>query len=105
MKKRLEKERVERKGKYIQNRKWGKRCGGGGVATFIKMDIEGGELSALRGAKKTIENYHPKLAICVYHKPEDMWEIPNYVLSLDTSYQLYFRHYNFSKSETVMFAI
>ena len=78
---------------------------GGGVATFIKMDIEGGELSALRGAKKTIENYHPKLAICVYHKPEDMWEIPNYVLSLDTSYQLYFRHYNFSKSETVMFAI
>ncbi len=74
-------------------------------ATFIKMDIEGSELSALRGGGGTILKYRPKLAICVYHRPEDMWKIPEYVLSLHEDYRLYFRHYNYSASETVMYAL
>ncbi len=49
--------------------------------TFIKMDIEGSELAALRGAERIIRQQRPKLAICVYHKPEDMWEIPNFILN------------------------
>ncbi len=77
----------------------------GEKATFIKMDIEGSELSALRGGSGTIRKYRPKLAICTYHKPEDMWEIPEYVLSLCEDYRLYFRHYNYSGSGTVMYAL
>lgn len=73
--------------------------------TFIKMDIEGSELAALRGAEKTIRAQRPKLAICVYHKPEDIWEIPAYILSLNPDYRLYLRHYSITDTETVLYAI
>ena len=77
----------------------------GEEATFIKMDIEGAELNALKGAEQTIIKYRPKLAICVYHKPEDIFEIPSYLLSLHSDYNLYFRHYSFWHGETVLYAV
>lgn len=40
-------------------------------ATFIKLDIEGAEYNAIKGAEKTITKYKPKLAICVYHNQSD----------------------------------
>ena len=43
--------------------------------TFIKMDIEGMECPALRGAKKLIQSYQPKLAICSYHSMKDTMSI------------------------------
>ena len=73
--------------------------------TFIKMDIEGAEYNALLGASNTIKKYKPKLAICVYHKPEDIWEIPLLIHELNPEYQLYLRHYSFADNETVLYAI
>ncbi len=73
--------------------------------TFIKMDIEGAELATLRGAANTIKKHHPKLAICLYHKPEDILEIPSYILSLDRSYRLFLRHYALQPAETVLYCI
>lgn len=72
--------------------------------TFIKMDIEGAELSALKGAKKTIQNNKPRLAICVYHKDEDITEIPAYLKHLVPEYKFYLRHYSLCAYETVLYA-
>jgi methyltransferase, FkbM family len=77
----------------------------GEKATFIKMDIEGAEMEALLGAKKTIEKYKPRLAVSVYHKADDLWEIPYYVLSHYPTYKIYLRHYALTTNETVMYAV
>jgi len=73
--------------------------------TLIKMDIEGSELEALRGAKETIRHDKPKLAICIYHKPEDMTEVPLYIKELVPEYRLFVRHHSNSCGETVLYAV
>lgn len=78
-------------------------CAGDRV-TFIKMDVEGSELRALQGAKNIIVQHKPRLAISVYHKPEDIFEIPDYILSLVPEYKLYIRQYEADANETVLYA-
>lgn len=56
---------------------------------FIKMDIEGSELDALKGARNTLIQKRPKLAICLYHKNQDMWEIPLYLKEVVPEYNFY----------------
>ncbi len=73
--------------------------------TFIKMDVEGAELESLRGAAETIQRDAPKLAICIYHKFEDLWTIPEYILKLNSHYRFYMRHYTSYIYETVLYAI
>lgn len=77
----------------------------GNTVTFIKMDVQGVELKALNGAAKTIMRDRPKLAICVYHKPEDLFEIPKHIKSLVPEYKLYMRHHEWSLIETVLYAV
>lgn len=73
--------------------------------TFIKLDIEGAELDALQGAQTIIQKYRPKLAICVYHRENDILDIPDYLLELVPDYKLYLRHYSDCDTETVLYAI
>lgn len=73
--------------------------------TFIKLDIEGAEIKALRGAENHIVNDKPKLAICVYHRPQDIIEIPFYIKNLVPEYRFYLRHYSNVEFETVMYAV
>jgi FkbM family methyltransferase len=72
---------------------------------FIKMDIEGFELSALKGAANTIEKYRPKLAISLYHKKNDFIDIPVYLNTLFPFYRFYLDHYTIHQEETVLYAI
>ena len=75
--------------------------------TFIKMDIEGAEMNALKGAEKTILRDKPKLAICIYHSEEDMICIAEYIHNLVPEYKLYVRQHNSYPIiyETVLYAI
>lgn len=73
--------------------------------TYIKMDIEGAELLALQGAQETIKKYQPKLAVSIYHKPEDIIEIFDYVRTLLPNHKYYLRHYSSFDTETVLYAV
>ncbi|WP_210454333.1 FkbM family methyltransferase [Pantoea ananatis] len=74
--------------------------------TFIKMDIEGAELSALEGAKNSIQRCHPLLAISAYHKPDDLIKLPAYIKSIMPGYRFYLRaHHPVHAFELVLYAI
>ncbi len=78
----------------------------GGRATFIKMDVEGAELKALQGAAGTIRAWHPLLAISLYHKPEDLLTVPQYIQSLSADYHFYLRgHHPELAFELVLYAV
>lgn len=78
----------------------------GEKVTFIKMDIEGAELEALKGAQATISAHYPTLAISLYHKPVDLITIPQYIHQLQPGYQFYLRaHHPRLACELVLYAI
>ena len=72
---------------------------------FIKMDIEGAELEALKGARESIKKHRPKLAISVYHYLHDFWSIPQWIDSLGLDYRFALRHFSIHAEETVLFAV
>ncbi len=74
-------------------------------ASLIKLDVEGAEYETLLGAKETIKKYHPRMAISIYHKPEDIFTLPELVLSFSEDYDFYLRHYQMSRFETILYAI
>jgi len=76
-----------------------------GKIDFIKLDIEGAEQDAVIGAKQTILDNHPILAICIYHKAEDWYKVPELVLDIRNDYKVYIRHYMEGIYETVMYFI
>ncbi len=73
--------------------------------TYIKMDIEGAEQEALKGCRKIIQDYRPKLAVCIYHKPEDLFEIPIMIKEMNPAYKLYVRQYADAWYDTVLYAV
>jgi len=73
--------------------------------TLMKMDVEGAEMEALKGAAATIRRNKPKLAISLYHKRDDIFEIPLFIQQLHPGYKFYLRHHSTTFSETVLFAI
>ncbi|MDD4187834.1 MAG: FkbM family methyltransferase [Bacilli bacterium] len=78
-----------------------------GRVTFIKMDIEGGELNALLGLKNKIKKYKPKLAISVYHNNNHLWKIPKILSYLNPKYKFYLRYYGGAlvPTEYILYAV
>ncbi len=70
---------------------------------FIKMDVEGAELPALRGAEATIRGHQPKLAISLYHSLDDFVGVPAWLRDLEVGYRFYLGHNTIFEHETVLF--
>jgi FkbM family methyltransferase len=71
---------------------------------FIKLDIEGAELAALTGARETLRRDRSRLAVSLYHRPEDWTTIPRFLEALDVGYQFSLGHFTVHSEETVLFA-
>jgi hypothetical protein len=70
------------------------------------MDIEGAELAAMQGAEKVLVRNLPHLAISVYHKPEDLWELGLYLHSIcPKKYNYFLRNYGHQTFDTLLYAI
>lgn len=77
----------------------------GAKVDFIKMDIEGSEMKALKGCAGIIKEQRPAMAVCVYHRIEDLWEVPLYLKELCGDYKIYVRHHaEYWVSETMCYA-
>lgn len=72
--------------------------------SIIKMDVEGFEFETLKGAETIIRSLKPKLAICIYHKTLDFYEIPLYLKSLVPEYKFKVRQHEPGFCETVLYA-
>jgi FkbM family methyltransferase len=70
---------------------------------FIKLDVEGAELESLRGARESIRRFKPKLAVSLYHKPNDLFEIVGFVKEHFPFYSMYIDHYTIHGEETVLY--
>lgn len=72
--------------------------------SLIKMDIEGAEQNALKGATETLKRFKPNLAISIYHSIKDFAEIAIWINSLNLGYNFQLRHFSIHTEETVLFA-
>lgn len=72
---------------------------------FIKMDIEGAETQALIGAKETLIQFRPQLAISIYHSNNDLQDIPIYLSNILKDYVFKIGQYSPDNDETILYAI
>jgi FkbM family methyltransferase len=72
--------------------------------TFVKLDIEGAEPAALRGAQETIVRHGPDVAVCLYHAAQHLWELPLLLHQLRPDYSLALRYHQFNGLEVVAYA-
>ena len=72
---------------------------------YIKMDIEGSEVAALQGSSMIIRDFKPRLAISAYHKPDDLWIIPEIIRKINPKYKLFFGHHSPTMWESVYYAV
>lgn len=63
--------------------------------TYIKYDVEGEELPALRGTERILREKSPKLLVSAYHRNEDLFAIPLLVKRIQQNYRVYLRHYSY----------
>jgi FkbM family methyltransferase len=73
--------------------------------TYLKFDIEGAELDALRAAEATIATWRPRLAVCIYHLPEDLWQIVLFLRERFPFYTFHVRSHQYDGLELVLYAI
>lgn len=75
-------------------------------ATIIKMDVEGFEREAIWGASQNIARNSPKMMVSLYHRNEDIFELPLLLKTINPNYKLYIRHQLYIPAwETNLYAV
>ena len=69
------------------------------------MDVEDHELKVLAGARETIKNFKPSLALSAYHRGDDLIKLPKFLLELNPNYRFYLRHCTTRWGETVLYVV
>ena len=72
---------------------------------MIKLDVEGAEISALQGARDLIKRSRPVIALSLYHRPKDPWEITTLIRSICPDYRFYIRQHYFNSFDSVLYAV
>lgn len=75
------------------------------LPNFIKLDIEGREREVILSMSGFIREYHPDLAVSIYHRPEDLWDLPLMIYSICSDYKIYIRHNSDYYTETICHAV
>lgn len=75
------------------------------TVTHIKLDVEGAEEEALRGASRTIGGSRPRMAIALYHRAADLWRLPAQIEALGGRYAYSIRHYSQTIDDTIVYAL
>lgn len=73
--------------------------------TYVKLDVEGAEADALRGMARAFAMARPALAVCVYHKPADLWELPRLVERLLPDAKFFLRAHAYNGFDLVLYAV
>jgi FkbM family methyltransferase len=72
---------------------------------FIKLDVEGAEPEALFGGVESIRKFRPQIAVSIYHKLEQFFEIPLYLNEQLSDYRFHIEFYNPYCIDTILYAI
>ena len=73
---------------------------------YIKMDVEGAEYETILGCKECINRFKPALGVAAYHRNEDLFKLPELILSFNSNYKLYIRHNHYIPAwESIFYAI
>ncbi|WP_419786425.1 FkbM family methyltransferase [Pseudodesulfovibrio sp.] len=72
---------------------------------YICLDVESAEQRVLDGARRTIKNHRPQLAVCIYHLKEDFFRLPLSMAEQLENYVFHLGHYNGSLNESVLYAL
>ncbi len=73
--------------------------------TYMKMDVEGAESSVLAGAVRHMKEDNLRMAVCVYHKPGDIWKLFSQIKECGVNHRYYLRQYGAGEAETVLYAV
>lgn len=75
------------------------------AAVYVKFDVEGAEWDALAGTEELIRRANPLLAVSVYHQPDDLWQLPLYLQSLNSSYKFFLRTQGEDGMDAICYAV
>jgi hypothetical protein len=75
------------------------------TASYVKYDVEGFERDAIAGTREAITRDGAALAVSVYHKPDDLWDIALLLRDMQPRYSFYLREHGPDGVDTVLYAL